>query len=149
VTREEHKPHFPSCEAASHLMDRQASSMLLGLSRVSLVHRPSVLSFSEACAYASLPLLERIWRSSCSSPAERTCTWSLNNFLRSDPHYHRWQFSLSLEVAAKRGDLAMVQWLFSHFSELRWPESSRSSSQESTVRDTDVPVDVRECQGGN
>jgi hypothetical protein len=77
---------------------------------------PPNLSLSEACAFGSLELLEWIWSSSCPDPDSRTPWWSLHNFLRSDPHYHSWQFSKSLEVALARGDVAMVEWIFAHFS---------------------------------
>jgi hypothetical protein len=36
--------------------------------------------------------------------------------LPSDPHYYRFQFTKSLAVAARRGNLDVVKWLFAHFS---------------------------------
>lgn len=64
---------------------------------------PPNLLFHKACEFGSVTLLDWIWSASCATAADRTPSWSLNNFLRSDPHYHKWQFSKSLEVAAGRG----------------------------------------------
>ncbi|CAH0519874.1 unnamed protein product [Peronospora belbahrii] len=75
-----------------------------------------ILSLAPACTFGSILLLDRIWALSCNSAADRPSHWSLTNFLQSDTFYYRWQFSKSLEVAAARGDLAMVKWLFAHFS---------------------------------
>ncbi|KAJ8576723.1 hypothetical protein ON010_g2484 [Phytophthora cinnamomi] len=74
------------------------------------------LSLSDACKYGSIALLEWIWDASCTRPADRAPGWSLSTFLRSDPHYRNWQFAKSLEAAASRGDLPMVEWIFAHFS---------------------------------
>ncbi|GMF33591.1 unnamed protein product [Phytophthora lilii] len=81
------------------------------------------LSLSAACAFGSIALLDWIWECSCTSIYDRTSQWSLANFLRSEPHYYRWQFAASLKVAAQRGDLAIVRWLFEHFSECEAPSS--------------------------
>ncbi|KAG7380805.1 hypothetical protein PHYPSEUDO_006765 [Phytophthora pseudosyringae] len=73
------------------------------------------LSLSRACATGSIELLEFIWDSSPTS-RHQTEFWSLCNYLRSDPHYHQWEFGESLEVAAASGNLGVVEWLFAHFS---------------------------------
>jgi hypothetical protein len=89
---------------------------------------PPSLWLREACTFGSLALLDWIWSSSCLSPATRTPWWALHNFLRSDRNYHRWQFSRSLEVALTRGDVAMVEWIFAHFSgcEAPWTVADRA-----------------------
>ncbi|EGZ05589.1 hypothetical protein PHYSODRAFT_261889 [Phytophthora sojae] len=43
------------------------------------------------------------------------------NYLRSEPLYSQWQFREGLQVAADRGDVAMVQWFFERFSGLEVP----------------------------
>ncbi|ETP40863.1 hypothetical protein F442_11859 [Phytophthora nicotianae P10297] len=83
---------------------------------------PSCLSLSQACSFGSTKLLDWIWNSSCTSVASRLSTWSVHNYLRSDPHYNRDQFVESLIAAVNRKDLAVVQWVFSHFSGLEVPE---------------------------
>ncbi|ETN06709.1 hypothetical protein PPTG_12752 [Phytophthora nicotianae INRA-310] len=82
---------------------------------------PPCLSLSQACSFGSTTLLDWIWDSSCTSAANRPSTWSLHNYLRSDPHYYLDQFNKSLEVAVHRNKLAIVKWLFSHFSCLEVP----------------------------
>lgn len=76
----------------------------------------SNLSLSDACHFGSILLLDWIWESSCSSAAVRANAWSLSNFLRSDTHYYRWQFARAVTVAAGRGDLSVLTWIFEHFS---------------------------------
>ncbi|KAF4129994.1 Ankyrin repeats domain-containing protein [Phytophthora infestans] len=82
---------------------------------------PPCLSLSRACSLGSTKLLDWIWSSSPTSAASRPSTWSLHNFLRSDPHYNRDQFMESLKVAVRRKDLAVIKWLFAHFSGLEVP----------------------------
>ncbi|KAG3019050.1 hypothetical protein PC120_g10088 [Phytophthora cactorum] len=48
------------------------------------------------------------------SVAARVPHWTLTNYLRSDIHYYRYQFSLSLDTVASRGYLEAVKWLFTH-----------------------------------
>ncbi|EGZ22546.1 hypothetical protein PHYSODRAFT_330316 [Phytophthora sojae] len=48
--------------------------------------------------------------------------WALANFLRSDSHYNRYQFSKSVEVAATRNDLGTLKWLFAHFAGCQLPK---------------------------
>ncbi|GMF25795.1 unnamed protein product [Phytophthora lilii] len=67
---------------------------------------------AEACAVALTEFLDWIWDIAAHSGLS---AWSLTRFLRSDVHYHRYQFVESLKVAANRGDLRIVQWLFAHF----------------------------------
>ncbi|EGZ05555.1 hypothetical protein PHYSODRAFT_342360 [Phytophthora sojae] len=73
------------------------------------------LRLHEACKFGSAPPLEWIWGSSCASIATRKSGWSLHNYLRSDPHYHEYQFQESLKVAAGRGGVALVEWVLTHF----------------------------------
>ncbi|RLN47123.1 hypothetical protein BBJ28_00016616 [Nothophytophthora sp. Chile5] len=74
------------------------------------------LTLARACSFGSLALLDRMWQESCASSHDRTPWWALGNFLRSDRHYYRWQFSQGLEQAARHGHLHVVEWLFAHFS---------------------------------
>ncbi|EGZ05501.1 hypothetical protein PHYSODRAFT_454644, partial [Phytophthora sojae] len=67
------------------------------------------LSLSEACVFGSTSLLDWMWGISCTSSAERTREWSLANYLRSDRHYNHWQFSESLQAAAARGNLQVLE----------------------------------------
>ncbi|KAG2772421.1 hypothetical protein PC129_g19013 [Phytophthora cactorum] len=55
-----------------------------------------------------------MWVSSSTSVAARVPHWTLTNYLRSDIHYYRYQFSLSLDTVASRGYLEAVKWLFTH-----------------------------------
>ncbi|RLN96572.1 hypothetical protein BBJ28_00014365 [Nothophytophthora sp. Chile5] len=79
---------------------------------------PDEVTLARACAFGSTALLDRIWEKSSPEAVSklRSGGWSIYKFLRADPHYYRAQFSQSLVVAAQRGDLAVVQWLFRHFS---------------------------------
>ncbi|EGZ19751.1 hypothetical protein PHYSODRAFT_490462, partial [Phytophthora sojae] len=77
---------------------------------------PPNLPLHKACQFGSIALLDWIWSASCTRAVDRTPGLALTNFLRFDPHYHKWQFSKSLQVAADRGDLLMVQCFFTHFS---------------------------------
>ncbi|KAK1930046.1 putative ankyrin repeat protein [Phytophthora citrophthora] len=72
------------------------------------------LSLHDACCLGSLKLLDWIWRISrfCEP---RASNWSISAYLQSNRHYYKWQFSESLEVAASRGDLKIVKWLFERF----------------------------------
>ncbi|KAL3657633.1 hypothetical protein V7S43_017436 [Phytophthora oleae] len=75
----------------------------------------SNLALSEACVYSSTALLDWIWESSCSSIAERLQRWSLNNFLRCDNHYYKWQFAKGMEFVARDGNMDILEWFFKHF----------------------------------
>ncbi|GMF17105.1 unnamed protein product [Phytophthora fragariaefolia] len=75
-----------------------------------------VIPLASACSFGSIRLLDRIWESSSSEGSESGASWSLSQFLRTDVHYYRFQFSKSLRAAAARGDLDVVQWLLGHFS---------------------------------
>jgi len=97
---------FPALESYEHTT--RAISRFLGV--------PPNLLLSEACEHGSIATLEWIWAASCTTVEGRTPGWSLTNYLRSDPHYYRWQFAKSLYAAAERGDLEIVEWLFAHFS---------------------------------
>jgi ankyrin repeat protein len=74
------------------------------------------LSLSGACKLGSIALLDWIWGARCSSVAETTSAWSLANFLRSDRHYCKWQFAKATIVVVGCGNLAMLKWLFEHFT---------------------------------
>ncbi|POM78987.1 Hypothetical protein PHPALM_3418 [Phytophthora palmivora] len=74
------------------------------------------ISLHEACTYDSTGLLDWIWGSSCTCMSERTCGWSLHNFLRSDELYNHWEFTESMRIAVSRGNLETVDWLTRHFS---------------------------------
>jgi hypothetical protein len=97
---------FPALESYEHTT--RAISRFLGV--------PPNLLLSEACEHGSIATLEWIWAASCTTVEGRTPGWSLTNYLRSDPHYYRWQFAKSLYAAAERGDLEIVEWLFAQFS---------------------------------
>ncbi|EGZ05535.1 hypothetical protein PHYSODRAFT_533827, partial [Phytophthora sojae] len=73
------------------------------------------------CTFGSTKLLDWIWDSSCTSTATRSPSWSLYNYLRSDPDYYRWEFAMATEVTAKRGDVAMMKWLLTHFQDCEVP----------------------------
>jgi hypothetical protein len=73
------------------------------------------MSLREACAFRSTALLDWLWSSSCTSAADRSPGWSLTNFLRSERHYQRFQFVEAAKVAARRGDLPVLQWLHTRF----------------------------------
>ncbi|KAG3110391.1 hypothetical protein PI124_g15789 [Phytophthora idaei] len=45
----------------------------------------------------------------------QTPGWSPTHFLRSDPHYHRWEFIRALTDAAGEGSSEEVKWLLAHF----------------------------------
>jgi hypothetical protein len=102
---------FPALESFEHTT--RAISKFLGV--------PPNLLLSEACEHGSIATLEWIWAASCTTVEARTPEWSLTNYLRSDPHYYRWQFAKSLYAAAERGDLEIVEWLFAHFSGCKAP----------------------------
>ncbi|KAG6946426.1 hypothetical protein JG688_00016049 [Phytophthora aleatoria] len=98
--------HQPDHEALQHV-SAQISSFC---------GPPTCLSLSQVCSFSSTKLLDWIWDSSCTSVSNRPSTWPLHNYLRSDLHYNGDQFFKSLEVAVRREDLAIVKWLFAHFS---------------------------------
>ncbi|POM63347.1 Hypothetical protein PHPALM_21272, partial [Phytophthora palmivora] len=70
------------------------------------------LPLHQACHLGSLKLLDWMWRISPS----KASNWSLASHLHSNCHYYHWQFSEALEIAAGRGDVAIVQWIFEHFT---------------------------------
>ncbi|POM67167.1 Hypothetical protein PHPALM_16872 [Phytophthora palmivora] len=85
------------------------------------------IPLAQACAFGSLRLLRRIWavsdeiaasNSDIHAPGHhRHMCWSPLQFLQSDRHYYRAQFSQGVVNAVRRGDLNMVRWLFVHFSD--------------------------------
>ncbi|GMF63885.1 unnamed protein product [Phytophthora fragariaefolia] len=81
----------------------------------------SCLSLCEACTFGSIELLYWVWDSSCTSIDDSSSTWTLCNYLRSDPLYSHWLFREGLKVAAERGDVRMVRWFFDQFSGLEVP----------------------------
>jgi hypothetical protein len=97
---------YPALESFEHTT--RAISSFLG--------PPPNLLLSQACKRGSIAMLDWIWTTSCATAEARTPGWSLTNYLRSDPHYYRWQFAQSLHEAAERGDLEIAEWLFAHFS---------------------------------
>ncbi|GMF14438.1 unnamed protein product [Phytophthora fragariaefolia] len=74
------------------------------------------LSLHDACNTGSLGLLEWIWCTSHECSNGDASTWSLASCLLSNCHYYKWQFSEALEVAAERGDVEVVKWIFEHFN---------------------------------
>jgi hypothetical protein len=104
--------HYPALES----FERSTRSLS------SLLFPPPSLLLSEACALGNTALLDLVWAASCTRAEDRRPGWSLTNYLRSDPHYYRWQFVKSLYEAAGRGDLAVVEWLFAHFAGVEAPE---------------------------
>ncbi|ETP31302.1 hypothetical protein F442_19811 [Phytophthora nicotianae P10297] len=92
-----------------------AAPTVLGREISSFLGPSAHLSLSEACKVGSISLLDWMWEASCISIAERPSSWSLANFLRSDVHYYRWQFSKTLEAAATHANLATLDWVFKHF----------------------------------
>eukprot|EP00644_Phytophthora_capsici_P007140 jgi/Phyca11/112308/e_gw1.22.244.1 len=74
------------------------------------------MSLADAIQFNSLELLDWIWDASCTSVDARRSTWTLTNYLRSDPHYYRWQFAEAMKVAVQYGNFEVVKWLFAHFS---------------------------------
>ncbi|KAE9119000.1 hypothetical protein PF010_g8011 [Phytophthora fragariae] len=108
----------------------------LGRTICSFLGPSPYLSLSQACALGSIELLQWIWDSSCTSPRTRQSRWPLHNFLRSDAHYYRYQFSNSIKVAACRDNLAMVEWLGTHFSDCEVP----SGVPEAAARNGNLPI---------
>jgi hypothetical protein len=92
-TLRRHYPAVGSFERST----RSLSSFLFPL--------PSLL-LSEASTRGDIALLDLIWTTKAE---DRRPGWSLTNYLRSDPQYHRWQFAKSLQ-AAEAGDLLPL-WL--------------------------------------
>ncbi|KAK1930026.1 putative ankyrin repeat protein [Phytophthora citrophthora] len=105
---------------------RIVSNVVRGRSNVDAAHIESLItrfllpspnmSLTDAIQFNSLELLDWIWDASCTSVDARSPTWTLTNYLRSDPHYYRWQFAEAMKVAVQRADLQVVKWLFAHFS---------------------------------
>ncbi|KAG7378491.1 DNA excision repair protein ERCC-6 [Phytophthora pseudosyringae] len=93
------------------LMRRHPLAPDVEKSVVGFLGPPRSLPLSEACRYGSIHLLDWIW----GSTDDPNSKWFLATSLRSNVHYHQWQFTKSLEVAAARGDLDIVKWLFEHF----------------------------------
>ncbi|KAF4039654.1 hypothetical protein GN244_ATG08178 [Phytophthora infestans] len=82
------------------------------------------LSLDIACTFDSTVFLDVIWaRSNPPLALVDNVSWSINNHLRSDPCYYHYQLSKSLQVAAARGNLAVVKWLCCHFSGCTAPPS--------------------------
>lgn len=83
-----------------------------------------VISLARACTLGSLRLLRRIWDGSEKYAALNGDTskhdlyfcWSPLQYLRTDRHYHRGQFSQAVIEAVHHGDLDMIRWLFAQFS---------------------------------
>ncbi|KAK1946569.1 hypothetical protein P3T76_002121 [Phytophthora citrophthora] len=69
----------------------------------------------QACATSSLDLFERIWYQS-HLPRGEDWGWCPAASLQTNRHYKRWQFSQSLIQAIRRRDLALVDWIFGHFT---------------------------------
>ncbi|KAG2772419.1 hypothetical protein PC116_g6024 [Phytophthora cactorum] len=84
----------------------------------------SNLSLAEACQFGSTTLLDWIWDSSTTSASGRTPGWTLCNYLRSEDHYYQWQFHKTTQVAAARGDVKIMEWLFTHFSGCEVPSEA-------------------------
>ncbi|KAL3657648.1 hypothetical protein V7S43_017451 [Phytophthora oleae] len=105
---------------------RIVSFVVRGRSNVDAAHIESLItrsllpspnmSLADAINFNSLELLDWIWVASCTSVDARSPTWTLTNYLRSDPHYYRWQFAEAMKVAIQCGNLQVVKWLFAHFS---------------------------------
>ncbi|KAE9232474.1 hypothetical protein PF004_g9901 [Phytophthora fragariae] len=81
------------------------------------------IPLAHACAFGSLRLLRRVWDVSeefaASDGETRRCPsrcWSSLQFLQSERHYYRAQFSQGVVEAVRRGDLDMIRWLFDHFA---------------------------------
>ncbi|KAE9083309.1 hypothetical protein PF010_g21265 [Phytophthora fragariae] len=74
-----------------------------------------MIPLASACSFGPIRLLDRIWENS-RPESTKGASWSLSHFLRSDVHYHRFQFSKSLLAAVARGDLSVVRWLLERFS---------------------------------
>ncbi|KAL3665748.1 hypothetical protein V7S43_009179 [Phytophthora oleae] len=69
----------------------------------------------QACETGSLDLLDRIWFHS-QRPHGEDWRWCPAASLQTNRHYKRWQFSQSLIQAIRRRDLALVDWIFRHFT---------------------------------
>ncbi|POM72896.1 Hypothetical protein PHPALM_10322 [Phytophthora palmivora] len=72
-----------------------------------------MIPLAQACSFGSTRLLDQ---QSSRSEANIGTTWSLCQYLRSDVHYYRFQFTKSLRAAVELGDLEIVQWVLKHFS---------------------------------
>lgn len=84
---------------------------------------PPNMSLRDGCVRGSIKLLEWIWDSSCASVEDRVPRWTLTNYLRSEPYYYSYQFSMALSEAAGQGNLDIVKWLFRHFSSCKAHDS--------------------------
>ncbi|KAG1703745.1 hypothetical protein DVH05_006760 [Phytophthora capsici] len=73
------------------------------------------IPLDQACLMGSTRLLDRIWQNS-DPETEKGTSWSLCQYLRTDIHYYRFQFTKSLRMAVKRGDLDIVKWILERFS---------------------------------
>ncbi|KAF1786158.1 hypothetical protein GQ600_10329 [Phytophthora cactorum] len=71
------------------------------------------LSLHQACLMGSVQLLK----------CRQTPGWSPTHFLRSDPHYHRWEFICALTDAAGEGNSEEVKWLLAHFPACEAPST--------------------------
>ncbi|KAG7387154.1 hypothetical protein PHYPSEUDO_014674 [Phytophthora pseudosyringae] len=96
---------FPAVAALDHV----------GTSISSYLDGSVMIPLDEACSIGSTRLLDRIWMNS-DPDAEEGTSWSLCRYLRTDIHYHRFQFSKALRAGMGCGDLDVVQWVLEHFS---------------------------------
>ncbi|RLN77598.1 hypothetical protein BBJ28_00000463 [Nothophytophthora sp. Chile5] len=121
--------------AAGSIMELPAPLLavrLLFLEKIGLGALPHVISatsafldssvelpLAKACKFGSLALLDRIWESSnqfVNADGEPEATsWCVRKMLRTERHYTLFQFTQALSEAVRRQELAMVEWLFSHF----------------------------------
>ncbi|KAK1941013.1 putative ankyrin repeat protein [Phytophthora citrophthora] len=90
------------------------------VSAVSLFLDASVeLSLDVACKFGSLALLDRIWNYnevySLNFTEENGPSWTLWDFLRTDPLYRQNQFRKAMIEAVWNNDVAIVPWLASKF----------------------------------
>ncbi|KAG7387161.1 DNA excision repair protein ERCC-6 [Phytophthora pseudosyringae] len=88
---------------------------MLAITRMVEIDGHSGRLYRVCCAFGSTRLLDRIWEKS-DPEREKGSSWSPCQYLRSDLHYYRYQFTKSLLAAVKRADLDMVRWILAHFS---------------------------------
>ncbi|KAG7380804.1 DNA excision repair protein ERCC-6 [Phytophthora pseudosyringae] len=104
----------PTLQVVRSVLHRQAHAdalHALGPTISSFIGPNPNLSLKEAYNFGPIKLLDWIWYSSCTSVDDRASSgWTLSNFLRVDDYYNRFQFAETTEVAAERGDLAMLEW---------------------------------------
>ncbi|KAL3665831.1 hypothetical protein V7S43_009257 [Phytophthora oleae] len=115
------------------LSDKAVANLPLALSIISsYLDNTMNIPLHEACATGSLALFDRIWFHSQLPRNEDWC-WCPAASLLTNRHYKRWQFSQSLIQAIRRRDLALVDWIFGHFtrcvSDVKVVEEAASSGQ--------------------